>query len=90
MLTKSSVAGVNGIEPWMFGSALVSGDPGDIDLLLVYDSSIFSLERAIKTRRAIADLVAEATGLAADVLLLTQREVDQTGIVDRFRAVRIG
>jgi hypothetical protein len=74
---------------WLFGSARSGCDPRDIDLLLVYDPATLSVEAAIELRTRLAEVVFDATRRAADVLLLSQREVVQTGLLQRVDAVRI-
>lgn len=89
MLQNAGVVSVPGTEIWVFGSACQHDTPRDIDLLVVYDDSRISIVEACELRRALARLVAGSTSIAADILLLTPREVAQTGILQRVEATRL-
>jgi len=64
---------------FLFGSALRSTAPRDIDMLVVYEKSVLSLDEAAQLRRRVANWANAATGLTADVCLLSADEDDQIG-----------
>jgi hypothetical protein len=74
---------------WVFGSALTTSRPRDLDILIVYDRRSVSISSAIRIRRQIQALVLQKFAIAADVVLLSRREAATTKFSSRVRAVRI-
>ena len=78
---------MHGIEGCLFGSAVVDDQPRDIDILLIYDPEQFSVDHSIGFRRRIRELLTNATGLLADIVLLSIREAEETRFLDQIHAV---
>jgi predicted nucleotidyltransferase len=78
-----------GTEVWLFGSACNSDTPCDIDILIVYDTDVLSMDQAINFRRRLSDLIAEEAGVPADILLLKRTEAAETKFLSRVDAIKI-
>ena len=62
----------------MFGSALRSPQPEDIDLLVVYDDGVLRATVAASVRGPFADATTGATGLHAHIVVLSRQEAAST------------
>jgi predicted nucleotidyltransferase len=76
-------------EVWLFGSALKSSKPRDLDLLVVYDDMQISPLDAATLREPIGSAAAAATGLAPHIVVLSEREVAETGFAEAEGARRL-
>ena len=74
---------------FLFGSAVRESTPGDIDLLLVYDSHFVTLRRAVSVKIHLATILEGATGLPVDIVLLSRDEEAQSGFSVLEQAQRI-
>lgn len=89
LLRSAGDAGSLGTEVWIFGSALSSPSPEDVDLLVIYDPESMNHDDANKLRDELARAVEATSNLPADIRLLSQREARQTAFLDRVDAIRI-
>jgi len=80
---------VPGIEAHIFGSALTSGEPRDIDLVLIYDVTRVTVTQAIEVRKKVCDGLVQATGIPADVVLLSSTEAEETKFLSKIHTVRV-
>lgn len=80
---------MNGIEVFLFGSALIKSSPGDIDLLVVYDNAALTVEFALLLRHRLRKLVEGSCRVSADVILLSRDEANETRFRDRVSAIQI-
>ncbi len=74
---------INNIEPkqyyqrYVFGSAVYSDAPADIDIAIVYDENNISVEDAVEYRREIRKLLSELFSMNIDIILLSQKEEEE-------------
>src|SRR4051794_1920263 len=62
----------------VFGSALRSSDPEDVDLLVVYDPSVVAPRDASRLREAVISILGPLTGPPIQIVLLTCEEQQST------------
>lgn len=75
-------------EVYVFGSALWSQTPGDLDLLLVYEPSMLSLV-AEAEQRVIAEMSDAFPYLPVHLTTLSDSELVSTGFLNRIVFIRI-
>lgn len=76
------------VEVHLFGSAVFSDQPGDVDLLLVY--GLGTDERLGGRAKAIAErLDTLLPGLPVDLTILSERELERTRFLDAVSSHRI-
>lgn len=63
--------------------------PKDIDVLIVYDATVVSIAEAIDLRTRLAELIAAAANVPADIVLLNRQEAAETGFIERVQPVRL-
>lgn len=68
-------AAKNNIRVYLFGSCLSSDHPGDIDILIVYDNSIVSIDSALRVRSDLYTLLSQVVNIPCDICLLSEDEV---------------
>src|SRR4051794_21334200 len=73
---------------WLFGSALRSPHPRDVDLLLVYDLDV-SFEEVEEVRAAIAKIACETVGLKPHLVVLNTREAAETAFAAKEGALSL-
>jgi predicted nucleotidyltransferase len=88
-LRNEGVAGLPGIELYLFGSVLTSERPKDVDLVIVYDPSLVDVDKAIAIRQSLRSGIHEVAGVPADILLLSTSEVEQTNFLNRIDTERL-
>ena len=71
-----------GIEVYVFGSALTHEDPADLDILVVYQ------DRA-GLRRFLNHVDCRSGALPIDVTAMTSSELESSGFLVRSKAVKI-
>lgn len=62
------------ISRYIFGSALYSEHPHDIDVALIYDKAHISVEEAIAYRHELGSLMSRLNDTPIDAILLTLEE----------------
>lgn len=88
-LRNEGVAEQPGIELYLFGSLLTSESPEDVDLVVVYDSSIIDIDKAIAIRRHLRNAIMKFARMPADIVLLSVHEAEQTQFLNRIAAVHL-
>lgn len=78
-----------GIALYIFGSALRTLHPNDLDLLLVYDKRLVSEESALLVRHSLSKTIVEILGLQADLVLLSKFEAQQSRFIELEGAARV-
>jgi predicted nucleotidyltransferase len=71
-----------GSSVYVFGSALSSAQPKDIDILVVYDPMVCSPSRAYAYHEQFLNQLAEMIELPIDITLLSKTEADETRFVE--------
>lgn len=64
-------------QRYVFGSAIYSDAPADIDVAIVYDEKNIRVEDAVEYRREIRMLFFELFSLNIDIILLSQKEEEE-------------
>lgn len=59
---------------YLFGSALYSEAPTDMDIAIIYDKSFVTIQEAIQYRHELLKLLSEVTTLKIDTILLSKEE----------------
>lgn len=88
-LRSEGVAEQPGIELYLFGSLLTSESSEDVDLVVVYDTSLIDIEKAIAIRRHLRSAIKKVAGMPADIVLLNVHEAEQTQFLNRVSAVHL-
>lgn len=65
---------IGGVRIYAFGSALVSGAPRDVDLLIVFDPTKVQIDTVLGFRRDVCRSGSVVFALPFDVCLLTEGE----------------
>lgn len=76
----------DGSSAYLFGSASRSDRYADIDLLILYDSSLCPAARAHAEHKAFADRVAEIAGAPVHLCVLSYREEQASGFIAQVSA----
>jgi predicted nucleotidyltransferase len=81
---RSALADIEGVRAvYLFGSALTSETPADIDVLVVYGPPLAPLT-APTIRPSIESAVSVAFGLPAHVMFFSEAEACEAGLVASF------
>ena len=81
-MSELGAKGVPDVDVYLFGSALVSLYPRDLDLLVVYDPHTCGLSDALAARASISLAAQERLGALADISLLSKREAAESNFVE--------
>lgn len=80
---------INGINIYLFGSALTEINPEDIDLLFVYSSEAYSFNSILELRRRVRSLISNTLNKKIDIILLSDKEVLNNSFIEDEGAVLI-
>ncbi len=89
MKSVQDAVGSESIALYIFGSALRTFQPNDLDLLLIYDRQLLSTESALSLRRRLSKSIAMELGFPADLVLLSKSEAQQSRFVEMEGAVLV-
>lgn len=62
------------ISRYVFGSAVYSDNPSDIDVSIIYDKRYVTVEDAIAYRRELVVKLTEQSSMVIDAILLSKEE----------------
>jgi predicted nucleotidyltransferase len=62
------------ISRYVFGSAVYSDTPSDIDVAIIYDKRYVDIREAIEYRHALAEEMMRQTSMMIDIILLSVEE----------------
>lgn len=62
------------IDLYLFGSAIYSENPSDIDIAIIYEKRNVSINEAIKFRKELESNLTMQTGFSVDTILLSREE----------------
>ncbi len=65
------------ISRYIFGSAVYSNSPEDIDVAIVYDKQYVSVKDAIAYRKEITAILSEMNSITIDAILLSREEEEE-------------
>ena len=71
----SEFAKVNELKIYLFGSALHSVKPNDLDIVIVYQKKKLSFESIIQLKYKLIEIIENKINLPIDVCLLSDEEV---------------
>jgi predicted nucleotidyltransferase len=74
---------------YVFGSALKSGLPNDLDVLIVYDPHTCPVSRAYDAHRTFVEMLQQAAGLTVHLTLLTIDEERDSSFIRKTGAISI-
>lgn len=75
-------AGISGVDVYLFGSARRTEDPGDLDVLVVYDSGVHTPASAVRIRQEFYRLATRHTAMPLDISLLSDAEAESSRFVE--------
>lgn len=78
-----------GIEVYLFGSALRDADPADLDILLVYDPEVLTLDQFRAAGELICFDLEVRTGRAIDLCRLSVQEALSSRFIEDERAAKL-
>ena len=61
-------------DHYLFGSALYSENPSDVDIAIIYDKNFISVQEAIQYRHELIDNLTNTLLLKIDTILLSKEE----------------
>jgi hypothetical protein len=76
-------------ELFVFGSALYSEHPSDIDLAIIYDEGFINPQQAIQYRSEILSNLETVNALKIDTILLSKREEKEAEFLSNAKFLRI-
>ena len=59
---------------YLFGSAVYSENPTDIDIAIIYEKGNVSINEAIKFKHELKSNLTKQTGFSVDIILLSREE----------------
>lgn len=62
---------------YIFGSAVYSDNPKDIDIAIVYDNQFVSAQEAIEYRKEITAILRDMNSISIDAILLSKDEEEE-------------
>ena len=84
---NSEMAG--GVKVYVFGSAVWSHSPQDVDLVIVYNSSTVNVDDVLSCRRRLQRELSDKFGLPTDICLLNEKEAQSNPFLINEGAVLI-
>lgn len=84
---NSEVTG--GVKVYVFGSAVWSHSPQDVDLVIVYNSSTVNVDEVLSCRRRLQQELSNEIGLPVDICLLNEKEAQSNPFLINEDAVLI-
>lgn len=81
--------GFDGIKIYLFGSALGTSNPRDIDLLFVYSEEAYSFDSILELRRRVTSLLSKVLNKDIDIILLSDKEVLSNPFIEDEGALNI-
>lgn len=72
---------IEGLKVYLFGSSLHSSKAKDIDLLIEYDEGIINIDKALRFRIEIEEILTEVIKSEIDICLLSKSEHFQTQFI---------
>ncbi len=75
------------ISRFVFGSAVYSETPSDIDVAIIYDKHYVTVEEAIAYRRELVDEMAQLNSMMIDTILLTVEEEMEMAFLENAKVL---
>lgn len=75
------------ISRYVFGSALYSETPSDIDVAIIYDKNYVTVEDAIAYRRELVDEMKQLNSMMIDTILLSLEEEMEMAFLENAKVL---
>lgn len=75
------------IARYVFGSALYSETPSDIDVAIIYDKNYVTVEDAIAYRRELVDEMTQLNSMLMDTILLSLEEEKEMAFLENAKVL---
>lgn len=75
------------ISRYVFGSALYSETPSDIDVAIIYDKNYVTVEDAIAYRRELVDEMTQLNSMMIDTILLSLEEEIEMAFLENAKVL---
>ena len=70
---------------YLFGSAVYSDTPTDIDIAIIYDKKYVSIDEALAYRKEIASRLSELNSMVIDTILLSIEEEEEMSFLSNSK-----
>jgi len=87
MRIKLSIKPRAHISRYIFGSALYSETPSDIDVAIIYDKNYVKVEDAIAYRRELVDEMTQLNSMIIDTILLSLEEEMEMAFLENAKVL---
>lgn len=85
MKVKTDVEPKAHIARYLFGSAVYSDSPSDIDVAIVYDKRYISIDDAISYRLKLSEQMAQMNSMMVDTILLSVEEEKEMAFLENAK-----
>lgn len=75
------------ISRFVFGSAIYSETPSDLDIAIVYDKQHITVEEAIAYRRELVDEMEQLNSMMIDTILLSLEEEKEMAFLENAKVL---
>lgn len=75
------------ISRFVFGSAIYSETPSDLDIAIVYDKQHVTVEEAIAYRRELVDEMEQLNSMMIDTILLSLEEEKEMAFLENAKVL---
>jgi len=89
MIVKNSGLINKNFQLFIFGSVLTKSDPGDIDLLLIYNSQSLKISDAINIRKKLRKILQKEIQKSIDICILSEDEAVTNPFIKEENAIKI-
>ncbi len=76
-------------EIYVFGSALKSLQPNDLDILVIYDSKVYPKANIYNAFKSISEVLYEVFNLPIDLTVLSYSENNSMNFVKEIKAIKL-
>ncbi len=87
MKIKLNIKPRDHISRYVFGSALYSETPSDIDIAIIYDKEYVTVEDAIAYRRELVDEMTQLNSMMIDTILLSLEEEMEMAFLENAKVL---
>jgi len=77
------------IDLYLFGSAVYSENPTDIDVAIIYEEGKLSVDELVKYRYDLEKTLSEMTGCSVDTILLSTEEEKEMEFLSNAKCRKI-
>ena len=76
----------HGISIYLFGSALSTKEPNDLDVMMIYNAEVTDIDLVLKIKNELIDYLREKIPLPIDLLLLSENEELEIDFIQKEQA----